>query len=226
MSLEATTGIHPLSSQGSRRARRRLGVGKPGGPTRAWALKVAACLTAEDSGDSPLLPTPSCPHPHLCSLAFGSLALQETASSLTSSAVSSPQGHPQFSFPFTNPHSQSLCTAQNSLCPRAGPAHQIFVATHKPRLLSWKGLAEFIISRPLPSTQRLGQDVVEVVGGELGSITGRAQRSSSHASHWYVFQAHPVSCPCHSPSHALWAKLSPLTWPQHFHTTHTLAELP
>lgn len=170
VSLEATTGIHPLSSQGSRRARRRLGVGKPGGPTRAWALKVAACLTAEDSGDSPLLPTPSCPHPHLCSLAFGSLALQETASSLTSSAVSSPQGHPQFSFPFTNPHSQSLCTAQNSLCPRAGPAHQIFVATHKPRLLSWKGLAEFIISRPLPSTQRLGQDVVEVVGGELGSL--------------------------------------------------------
>lgn len=57
-------------------------------------------------------------------------------------------------------------------------------------------------------------------------FTGRAQRSSSHASHWSVFQAHPVSCPCHSPSHVLWAKLSPLTRPQHFPTTHTLAELP
>lgn len=45
------------------------------GPTGAWALKVAACSTAGDTGDSPLLPTPPHPHPHLCSLAFGSLAL-------------------------------------------------------------------------------------------------------------------------------------------------------
>jgi len=135
-SLEASTGMRLLSSQGARRARRRLGVRKPGGPTGAWALKVAACITAGDTGDSPLLPTPPCPHPHLCSLAFGSLALQEAASSLTSSAVNSPEGHPQFSFPLTNPHSQSLCTARNSLCPGAGPAHQIFVAAHKPRFLS------------------------------------------------------------------------------------------
>lgn len=49
----------PLSSQGAGRARRQLGVRKTGGLTGTWALKVAACLAAGDSGGSSLLPTPS-----------------------------------------------------------------------------------------------------------------------------------------------------------------------
>lgn len=45
-----------------------------------------------------------------------------------------------------------------------------------------------------------------------------------------VFQAHPSSGPCNSPSHVLWAKLSPVTWPQHFVAqkepiTHTVEEV-
>lgn len=109
---------------------RRLGVEEPGGLTSLWRTMQIASLPQQKL--------------------FGSLTLQEAASSLTSSLVNSPEGHPQFSFPLANPHMQSLCTARNSLCPRAGSTHQICVAAHRPRLLSWEGLGEFIISSPLP----------------------------------------------------------------------------
>lgn len=117
----------PLPSPG---VSRRLGVEEPGGLTSLWRTMQIASLPQQKL--------------------FGSLTLQEAASSLTSSVVNSPEGHPQFSFPLTNPHMQSLCTARNSLCPRAGSTHQICVAAHRPRLLSWEGLGEFIISSPLP----------------------------------------------------------------------------
>lgn len=127
------------------------------GQTARWAAggpKVAACLAAGDSGVSPSFPNLPAPPPLL--QPFGSLALQEAASFLISSAASSPEGHPQFSFPLTNPHTQSLCTARNSLCPGAAFTCQILVAAHKPRLLSQEGLPEF--SSPSLFLQGAGGD--------------------------------------------------------------------
>lgn len=87
---------------------------------------------------------------------LGSLTLQEAASSLTSSVVNSPEGHPQFSFPLTNPGMQSLCTARNSLCPGAGSTHQICVAAHGPRFSV--GTALESSSFPVLSLQALQED--------------------------------------------------------------------
>lgn len=113
-----------LRSLGTKRVSRRLGVEEPGGLSNLRRTMQIAYLPQQ---------------------LFRSLTLQEAASFLTSSVVNSPEGHPQFSFPLANPHMQSLCTARNSLCPRAGSTHQICVAAHRPTFLSWEGLGEFII---------------------------------------------------------------------------------
>lgn len=94
----------PPPLPGAKRVSRRLGVEEPGGLTSLQRTMQIASLPQQ---------------------LFGSLTLQEAASSLTSSVVNSPEGHPQFSFPLTNPHMQSLCIARNSLCPRAGSTHQL-----------------------------------------------------------------------------------------------------
>lgn len=125
----ATPRMCLLCSLGAKRVSRRLGVEEPGGLSSLWRTMQIASLPQQLSG---------------------SLALQEAASSLTSSVVNSPEGHPQFSFPLTNPHMQSLRTARNRLCPRAGSTHQICVAAHRPTILSWEGLGEFSISSLLP----------------------------------------------------------------------------
>lgn len=128
MRLLSSPRTRLLSSLGAQRVRRQLGVKEPGGLTSLRRTRQIASLPQQ---------------------LFGSLTLQEAASSLTSSVVNSPEGHPQFSFPLTNPHTQSLCTARNSLCPRAGSTRQICVAAHGPRLLGCDSLVEVIISNPL-----------------------------------------------------------------------------